>query len=187
MYCISFIELFLLFGNIVNLNYLNYFLLFQIVHCQYIKLKWTFVFILCPIYIIAFCNNNICNSLVFLVKSDLLARNYQFLFIQKCLILSFILAQFCDNFLRIGFERTTSAFAPLTGCQNNGFHCESIWSVIFQDEYRAGKGAEGIGQVKMPQRLLFLLRFCQFSCISDPRISANFWLTSRVLKKFIVF
>lgn len=44
----------------------------------------------------------------------------------------------------------------------------------------------GIGQIKMPQNSLYLLRFSHFFWINTLWIAASFWFLSRLLKKLIL-
>ena len=76
----------------------------------------------------------------------------------------------------------TNPFCLLPWVLSCGFHsCEMIH---FQGDCRSGERELGIGQVKMSQSLLFLLRFSYFSWINAPWIAATRWLISRVLKKW---
>lgn len=69
---------------------------------------------------------------------------------------------------------------PSSGCQAPGFHRDCgllVYNTIM--ELRVGIGW---GQVKMPENLLFLLRFSDFPWINAPHC---FCLVFRVLKKLI--
>ena len=53
-----------------------------------------------------------------------------------------------------------------------------------QHDRWSGEKRVGIGQVKMSENVLFLLRFSYFSCINTLRIVASLWLISRVQKSW---
>ena len=82
------------------------------------------------------------------------------------------------------FGTTPNLSVASSGCQTASFHSYHGYKAFsFQGYF--GAMQKGREQVTMPPNSMLLLRFSCFSQFDVPWIVVNFWLFSRVLKKFI--
>ena len=87
-----------------------------------------------------------------------------------------------DSSLTVGLWRSSNPFLlPLVAARPLIFTI--IVGCLFSRLLQSWGRGMGVKQIKMPQSLLFLLRFRCFSWINAPQIAASIWLISRVQKK----